>query len=406
MNLRTLVWREIRERPASLLTSTLAIALGVAALVGIRHVTVFSQERVGQQLEDLGANVLVIPKSTTLQDYYSADQSGATLPESHASSILLANLSGVERLSPKLCVPAQLGQRSITLTGILPQSEFQSKAAWQTVTLFSNKHSGCKKAAQGPRTYDGEPTSLATQRTIDQLKDDEAVVGADVAQLAGIRVGETVELLGHSFRILAVLPATGTVDDSRVFAHLHTVQRLANAGEVVSAIEVMSCCEDAAGQLVPSLAKLLPDAKVVTISQVVATQVGVNQLLNKMSLLVIGILAVVGGAGVANTIAGNVRERRKEIGTLMAIGATPGFVTRLFLSKAWFLGLIGAISGSLAGVVVAVAVGPQWVGVSVVPLPGLLASAVGVALVVTTVAAYWPARAAAKLDPCCCFQEV
>jgi putative ABC transport system permease protein len=184
MNLRTLVWRELSERPSAMLTSTLAILLGVTALVAIRHVTVFSEREVGQQLQSLGANVLVLPKSATLQDYYSADLTTQTLPETHVSSILLANLPGVERLSPKLCVAAKIGDRAVTLTGILPQSEFQAKTAWQSVSLFSNKHDGCKKAACGPKTYDGAPESLATERTIDQLKGNEAIIGADIAEFS------------------------------------------------------------------------------------------------------------------------------------------------------------------------------------------------------------------------------
>src|SRR6188472_3451002 len=124
MNLRTLVWREMRERPWAMLTSTLAILLGVTALVAIRHVTVFSEKEVGRKLEALGANLLVLPKDATLQDYYSADLSGRTLPESHVSSILLANLPGVERLSPRLCTVSKIADRDVTLTGILPQAEF------------------------------------------------------------------------------------------------------------------------------------------------------------------------------------------------------------------------------------------------------------------------------------------
>lgn len=119
MNLRTLVLRELLERPMAMLTSTLAIVFGVAALVAIRHVTVFSEREVGQQLESLGANVLILPKEATLHDYYSADLTSHTLPESHVSSILLANLAGVERLSPKLCVQTKIGDRAVTLTGIL-----------------------------------------------------------------------------------------------------------------------------------------------------------------------------------------------------------------------------------------------------------------------------------------------
>ncbi len=406
MNLKTLVWRELAERPMAMLTSTLAILLGVTALVAIRHVTVFSEQEVGQQLQSLGANVLVLPKDATLQDYYSADLTAQTLPESHVSSILLANLAGVERLSPKLCVAAKVANRDVTLTGILPQSEFQAKSVWQSVSLFSNKHDGCKKAACGPKTYDAAPETLASNRTIDQLKGNEAIIGADVAEFSNLKVGQSVPMLGEKLQVLAVLPRTGTVDDSRVFAHLHTVQRLTNAGEVVNAIEVMGCCEDAAGGLVPKLAELLPDSKVVTISQVVSTQVGVNRLMSQLSLLVLTILVVVGGASVATTISSNVRERRREVGTLMALGATPSFVTRLFLLKACVLGVVGAIGGSVLGLIVAVVLGSQWAGVTVTPLPGLLAMAVAAALLITMLAAFWPARLAAKLDPCVCFQEV
>lgn len=406
MNLRTLVWRELTERPSAMLTSTLAILLGVTALVAIRHVTVFSEREVGSQLQSLGANVLVLPKAATLQDYYSADLTTQTLPESHVSSILLANLPGVERLSPKLCVASKVGDRPVTLTGILPQSEFQAKAAWQSVSLFSNKHDGCTKAACGPKTYDGAPESLASQRTIDQLKGNEAVIGADVAEFADLRAGRSIDLFGESLQILAVLPRTGTVDDSRVFAHLHTVQRMTNAGEVVNAIEVMGCCEDAAGGLVPQLTELLPDAKVVTISQVVSTQVGINRLMSQMSLFVLSILVVVGGASVTSTISSNVRERRREVGTLMALGATPGLVTRMFLLKALVLGLVGGIGGCTLGLVVAMLLGSQWAGVTVTPLLDLLLIANAAALSITIIAAYWPARAASRLDPCCCFSDV
>jgi putative ABC transport system permease protein len=406
MNLRTLVWRELSERPSAMLTSTLAILLGVTALVAIRHVTVFSEREVGQQLQSLGANVLVLPKAATLQDYYSADLTSQTLPESHVSSILLANLPGVERLSPKLCVAAKVGDRAVTLTGILPQSEFQAKAAWQSISLFSNKHDGCKKAACGPKTYDGAPEALATERTIDQLKGNEAIIGADVAEFSKLKPGKSVEVLGESLQVLAVLPRTGTVDDGRVFAHLHTVQRMTNAGEVVNAIEVMGCCEDAAGGLVPSLTALLPDAKVVTISQVVSTQVGINRLMSQMSLFVLCILVIVGGASVTSTISSNVRERRREVGTLMALGATPGLVTRMFLFKALALGLVGGVGGCALGLIVAMLLGSQWAGVTVTPLPDLLVIAVGAALAITTLAAYWPARSAARSDPCSCFSDV
>jgi putative ABC transport system permease protein len=358
-------------------------------------------------LETLGANILILPKGASLQDYYSADQNGQTLPEEHVSHIMLAGLTGVERLSPRLCVPVELKGRRVTLTGILPQSEFQAKDAWQTVTLFKKQaHSGCKNAACGAKPQDLSPESLATQRTIAQLRDHEAVIGADIAEKLGLRASASITLLGDKFQVLAVLPPTGTVDDSRIFAHLHTVQQLAKTGEVVSAIEVMGCCEDVAGQLAPQLNDLLPDSKVVTVSQVVETQVGINRLMARSSVFVLIVLALVAGGSVANAIAANVRERRREIGTLMALGATPRLVSRLFLLKATWLGVCGGAGGCLIGTALAVWLGPQWAGVAVSPLLDLAAIAIAGALAITVLAAYWPARQAARLDPCICFQEV
>lgn len=407
MRLRTLVWKELRERPWTLATSGLAILLGVASLVAIRHVTVASEREVSQQLATLGANILILPKEATLQDYYAADQNGGTLPEEHVSEVFLAGLTGVEKVSPKLCVAAELLGHSVTLTGILPQNEFRTKAAWQSVSLFSPKpHAGCKKVKCAPSATDASPESLATNRTIEELRETEAVIGADIADRIGLTAGKKVRLLGESFDVLAILPRTGTVDDSRVFAHLHTVQRLAETGEVVSAIEVMGCCEDAAGGLVPELRKLLPDAKVVTISQVVQTQVGVNRLMANTSWFVLVVLAIVGGASLMGAISANVRERRREIGTLMALGATPGFVSRLFMVKALVLGLVGGVVGSFIGLGLALLLGPHWAAVEIVPLPHLMAAAACAACGLALAAAYWPARTAARLDPCLCFREI
>lgn len=319
----------------------------------------------------------------------------------------MAGLAGVEKVTPKLSMPANLGGLDVTLTGILPQSEFTARQAWQTAALFTpKKHDGCKKASHEPSEADKTPESLNTTRSIESLGKDQIVLGAEVADKSAFSEGDTVELLGGKFTVLGTLTRTGTVDDSRVFAHLHTVQELANSGEVVSAIEVIGCCEDAAGDLVPELSKLLPNAKVVTVSQVVQTQVGVNRLMSGTSWFVLGILVIVGGASLASAIAANVRERRREIGTLMAIGATPGFVKRLFLAKALVLGLVAGTSGCGLGLVTAVVAGPQWAGVTVVPLPGLAVISVGAATALAVLAAYWPARQAAKLDPCLCFQEV
>jgi putative ABC transport system permease protein len=401
-----LIWKELWQRPTAMITCLLAISLGITALVAIRSVTVFSERAVAEKLEALGANVLLLPQGVSLQDYYAADAHGATLPEEYATQLALANLEGVQNISPKLSVPADLDGRRITLTGILPQSEFEAKAAWQTMELFSNKHANCKKQARLDDDTRPDAENLAEGRFVREIADDQAFVGADAAKLANISAGDRITLLGQTFTVSSIVRPTGTVDDGRVFAHLHTVQRLANKGQGVNVIEIIACCEDAAGGLTTQLAEMFTDAKVVTITQVVDTQVAVNRLMTRLSYLFFGVLLVVGVASTAGTMFANVTERRREIGTLMALGATPSLVSRLFLGKALVVGLAGGVLGYLGGTMLAVVLGPRWAGVPVQPLPLLAVVAVGLAGVVALVASYLPAQRASLLDPCLCFREV
>ena len=215
--------------------------------------------------------ILVLPKAASLQDYYSADQNGMTLPEEHVAQIMLAGLTGVEKLSPRLCVPVVLEGANTDSDRYPAQTEFEAKETWQTVTLFQKKHMlvARRPVVVPSRGFLARGARHATDhRAATRPRDRRRC--RTVGQQLRLKPGMSVDLLGDKFQILTVLPPTGTVDDGRVFAHLHTVQKLAKTGEVVSAIEVMGCCEDAAGDLVPQLAELLPDARVVTISQVVA----------------------------------------------------------------------------------------------------------------------------------------
>jgi putative ABC transport system permease protein len=221
-----------------------------------------------------------------------------------------------------------------------------------------------------------------------------------------LAAGDKVFLFDKLFTVTAVLPTMGSVDDGRVFAHLHTVQELAKTGEVVNVIEIMGCCEDVAQGLANQLGELLPGTKVVTINQVVQTQVSINRLMNRLSWLFLAVLVGMAAASIANATIANVRERRREIGTLMAIGATPRFVILLFLTKALLFGGIGGLAGYAAGTALAIYLGAQWAGMPVNALPLLGLVAVAGASLVSAAATWWPARAAAHLDPCVCFQEV
>jgi putative ABC transport system permease protein len=405
MRIRTLVWREIFQRKNQLVTSFLAILIGITAIVSIKNITFYSEKAVARELDALGANILILPKSVTVQNYYSADMHEEVFPEEYVDRLVLSDLQGLDNLSPKLTIPVSVKGRNFALTGILPKNEFQSKAMWKGAGIFSQP-AGC--GVVGGSLTDNSPSkeTLVRKRVIETLGEYEVLVGSDAASILEIKQGDTLQIFDKTFSVVSILPQTGTVDDSRIFTHLHTVQGFAGKGSVVNAIEIVGCCNAISQGLVQKINTLLPEAKVVTITQVVDTQIKTNKMMSQLSLLFLIIIMLVGGISIANYMYANVYERRKEIGTLMAMGAGSSFILRMFLLKALLLGVCGGIGGYIAGTILAVTLGPKLAQIPVLPMPMLMIWAIAISTAIALAASYFPARHAAYLDPSATILEV
>ena len=291
-----------------------------------------------------------------------------------------------------------LGERKATLTGILPKSEFKSKAVWQGVLGVFTRPEGCGTTVSIPGVT-SSPKTLVRNRVIDDLGTNAMLAGADIAATLKLREGGSLTVLGQPFKIEAVLPPTGTVDDTRLFAHLHTVQKLANKPGRLNAIEIVGCCSAISKGLVQQINDLLPQAKVVTVTQVVQTQINTNQLMKRVSLVLVGLMVLVGGASIANYMFANVHERRREIGILMALGARPGAIVHLFLLKSVLIGVAGGVIGYGLGTVLAVVFGPSFAGMPVSPVPSLALYGLGLSIGVALLASVIPSVRATKVDP-------
>ncbi|MEM8681557.1 MAG: FtsX-like permease family protein [Planctomycetota bacterium] len=415
MKFHTLVWKEMIRRPGQAGIALFVVALGVSALVAVDSVVSSSETKIAGQMRQLGANILILPDGVTLQDYHAADSHGKSMPEEYVARIAFAQKVGVEELAPKLSVACTLKEKPVVLTGILPRTEFYKKSAWQSAELIAaglnesgigRKHEGCQgKACQIATGDKTDLQSYASTRVVHQLDENAALIGCDLARQLHVEPGQRIEVMGDKLLVAGVLPATGTTDDGRVFAHLHKVQALADAGPIVNVIEVMGCCEEAASDLVTELDELLPEARVVTISQIVETQVTVNRLMSRLSYVLFGIVMLIGGASIARVRFANGTERRRELGTLMALGATPGMVSQMILLKASTIGFLGGLLGLVLGLLTALIVGPRLLGLAIGFSPTSMVLSLLAACGVALIASYLPARRAAHLDPCVCFQQ-
>jgi len=395
------VIKELFERKNQLITALIVIILGIGVIVGIRTINLFSEKAVARELDKLGANVLILPKSATVTDYYTADFEGQLLPEEYVDRITTSDLNGVDNLSPKLTFPAVVNGNKVYFTGIFPKNEFQSKPLWQTVGNIFSLPAGC-----GSVPVSAADSKDLRNRTIDSLGSNEILVGSDVASRLNLSEGSAVPIKGEEFVVTTVLPQTGTVDDGRIFAHLHTVQRLYETGPVVNVIEMVGCCNEISKGLVSGLNTLLPEAKVVTIGQIVSTQQNTNNMMGKFSLISMLIVVLVGGISIANYMSSNVHERRKEIGALLAIGATPKKIASLFLIKPLILGFLGGIIGYGVGTLFAVILGPKITEIPILPVPSLLGYSILLSILIATFSSLIPAIRAARMDPADILREL
>ena len=121
----------------------------------------------------------------------------------------------------------------------------------------------------------------------------------------------------------------------------------------------------------------------------------------------IGVIALaIAALGIANALLAAVRERRREIGVLKAVGARDRDVLRGFLIEAAVMGTVGGLIGSVLGLGVARAVAAVvdryltsqgLAGVHVgIPVRLGLGAVVGSALL-ALIAGVFPARRAARL---------
>src|SRR5713101_922410 len=109
--------------------------------------------------------------------------------------------------------------------------------------------------------------------------------------------------------------------------------------------------------------------------------------------------------GIANSMLMSVTERFKEIGTMKCLGAMDGFIVKLFLLEAGFLGILASVLGWVVGYGAAVLVGLAHDGAKLwpkLPLSESLASfgwSLLAGAVLTVLATIFPAIRASKLPP-------
>jgi putative ABC transport system permease protein len=144
--------------------------------------------------------------------------------------------------------------------------------------------------------------------------------------------------------------------------------------------------------------KNLPVTDVETLPEAVHASVAEPRFRTLLLGLFGGMALVLAAIGIYGVVSFSVARRTREIGTRMALGATPGSIWRLVIGESAKLVLLGLVVGIPAALLLMRSLGALLFGVR--PSDPLTFVAVASLLtLVALVAAYLPARAAMRVDP-------
>jgi lipoprotein-releasing system permease protein len=244
------------------------------------------------------------------------------------------------------------------------------------------------------------------------LKKRSAIFGTKLAEELEISPGDRLQLVrqNRSIEVEVIgLIRTGTgSDQTLVYLPLKTAQALMGESDVVSQIGVRLSDLQAAPYIASELnsrtsyeAKSWQDLNK-DILRTLDTQ-------RVMMIIFYALIFLIAGVGVANTMIMMVKRRTKEIGIMMAMGATRGSILKIFLTESVILGPPAAILGCLLAYISAklIEIYPIEVPSDVYTVsrmtialsPEIFIYAVLFSLLINFLAGLFPAYKAAKLDP-------
>jgi len=378
----------------------LGIVIGVAAVIAMVAVGSGATERIQQQIEAIGSNlILVIPGSITSNGVRLGSGATVTLSEDDARAIA-SECPAVAAVAPTVRGGAQVTYGNNNwATSIVGTTPDYLTIRDQTVVR-------------------GNPFSADDGSSGTKV----ALLGGTVSQnLFGSAdpTGQTIRIKNVPFTVDGVLSAkgqspTGQDQDDVILIPISTAKRQvvgasqANAGSIgaimVQAVDAHSMDEAQSEieALVRQRHRMRPgqddDFTVRNLSDVFSAQESSARVMSILLGAIASVSLVVGGIGIMNIMLVSVTERTREIGLRIAIGARTRDLLAQFLVEAVTLSILGGIAGILAGVTASALIS-HFAGWNTLVSPTAIALAFVFSALVGVFFGYYPARKAALLDP-------
>ncbi|MGG6341950.1 MacB family efflux pump subunit [Stenotrophomonas indicatrix] len=372
----------LAHRLRTLLTM-LGIIIGVGAVVTVVALGKGAQAQVESQINELGASTLEIFPGADFGDPRSGEIE--TLVVGDADH--LAALSYVDSVSPNL-------------SGSVPALQGSRRANTQVLGVGADlpRVRGLRLKA-GRFFTEHEVEAYRAVGVVDQK--------AATALFSGEPIGSTVLLGGMPVEVIGVVGASafaGGATPTVYVPHTSAASRLLGSQRLESiTVRVRDNVSTTAAEALLG-AELQRrhggrDFFIYNADQIRKAVMKSSQTMAALVSAIAAVALVVGGVGVMNIMLVSVKERVREIGVRLAVGARQGDILRQFLIEAVLICLFGGVLGVLLAFGVGAFSSVLSLGMPFLFTAGPVLVALACSSAIGLAFGYFPARSAAQLDP-------
>ena len=327
-----LILKEIKYRKLNFTLGILAIITAVALFTGFFTMTEASNRETIRLTRDMGFNLRVIPKETNINDFWATGYSKNTMPQDYVLKFNKFKNFSYAHLTATLQQKIKWRGKDVILTGISNEVE----------------PSGKKKAPM-----------------IFSIKDGTVILGYEIAREFNLQKNDTLSISGRHFKVAYSLNENGSEDDIRIFAPLKDVQDILGKKGQINEIRALNCLCLADGKTDPlitlreQLNEVLPDGKVIMNRTIATAREKQRLMFQNYFAFILPFVIIIAAVWIGALAWLNVRERKQEIGILRSIGYSSRDIALLFMGKALFIGIVGAVIGFLIGTALSLSIGPD-----------------------------------------------
>ena len=311
-----LSWKELLGRKTGLFLNAALVALAVAFYVNIELAARFRDQAVKSRLYHIAPSIKIFPAGVT-QDLLLRSDARATIDQ-----------------------------------GMVPELEYKY-AEWIYAAggrlIFKRKINRDETLVIG---YDPGKT-ISPFKTLRNLLKTEVCIGSALGQRNNLAAGGLISVDSSVFKIKEVLPSTGTFDDAAVFMTLPAARSVSKMKNSINEISLYLKTGVPADALIKKLRDNYPDLNIFPLKSGDAADEKIESALTNYRFLLYGVTGLVTITCLFISAFVNAHERKLEVATLYAIGASNTGVLAVVAGRSVIVGILGSAAGSLSGAIFA-----------------------------------------------------